>query len=97
MEIQLGETGWPRNYEVEILPGLSATGPEPVQLRETGHGVGRKGFVVRVNTASMSWIGNFQCGDGKLTAVYATPSPDYVCVVGRRERVLGFNFSSGRL
>lgn len=81
MESQLIKTGWPRHYEVDLLPGLPATGPEPVQLRATSHGVGREGLVVRVYSGSVSWIGNFQRGDGKLTGIYATPSPDHVCVV----------------
>jgi len=78
---QLIEAGWPRNYDVEILPGLPATGPEPVQFRATAQGIGREGLVVRVNGGAVSWLGNFQRGDGKLTGIYSTPSIDHVCVV----------------
>lgn len=30
-----------------------------------------------------SWIGGFECGPGRLTGLFATPSPDVVCVVAK--------------
>lgn len=81
MVSHLLKAGWPHNYEVEILSGLPPIGPEPVQLRATSQGIGREGLVVRVTVAAVSWVGNFQRGDGKLTGIYSTPSIDHVCVV----------------
>lgn len=75
------ETEWPQHYQADLLPGLPATGPEPVDLRATTHGHGREGLVVRVRAGTRSWIGNFQRGDGKLTGIFATPSPDHMCVI----------------
>ncbi len=72
---------WPRNYEAELLPGLPATGPEPLQFRATTLGRGREGLVVSVRSAGSVWVGNFQRGDGQLDGIYETPSPDHVCVI----------------
>lgn len=40
-----------------------------------------EGLVVRVWQDSLSWLGNFQRGDGAMDGLTATPSPQHLCVV----------------
>ena len=57
----MGEIAW----SLEILPGLPGTGPRPEQFSPEGQGHFREGLVVRFQSDSNSWIGNFQRGFGK--------------------------------
>jgi hypothetical protein len=81
MSAEFVKSGWPTRYEARVLPGLPAYGPEPLRFQAVPHQRGREGLVLEVRWDARQWIGNFQRGDGKLNAIYATPSGDTVCVV----------------
>lgn len=81
--VELIDVGWPREFDIDILPGLPPGGPAPLQFPASASPRGREGLVVRVSQAESTWDGNFQFGDGTLTAVYVTPSPHHLCVVAR--------------
>jgi hypothetical protein len=71
---------WSHNYRVERLPGLPA-GEPVLQFIATPTRLVREGLVARLSGDSQSWLGNFQCGDGAIDSITATPSPHHVCVV----------------
>jgi hypothetical protein len=81
MSTQLIESGWRHSYDAKILSGLPASGPQPAQFRATTRRLNSEGAVVKVSLGASSWTGNFEKGDGKLSGVWATPSPDHLCVV----------------
>lgn len=54
----------------QILSGLPASGPWPVQFSETGQGTHREGFVLEFYPERKpSWVGNFQPGVTTYNAV----------------------------
>ncbi|MDP9899713.1 hypothetical protein [Variovorax ginsengisoli] len=80
-----------------ILPGLPGVGPPPRQFSATGLGMHSEGLVVEFGSAeSWCWIGNFQPGMTKFSAIYAdTESLEAnVFAGGRGYRV---NVESGEL
>lgn len=44
----------------------------------------RQALLFEVSSAVREpWVGSFECGPGGLTGVFATPSPDVICIVVR--------------
>jgi len=77
----VADLGFQQGYLVELLPGLPGA-VSVAQFHRKGQRTFREGVVVRVTpTGGQAWVGNFQCGDGRLSGVYATPSPHAACVV----------------
>lgn len=65
----------------EILPGLPGTGPVP-EYFGNGRERYREGLVVRFrSTATESWVGNFQLGDGGDSRVLIHPDGRTVVVI----------------
>ncbi len=76
------DLGFATSYEAVVLPGLPGSGPAVRQFRGRHQRSHREGLVVEVRASNdQSWVGNFQFGDGKRSGLYATPSPDRLCVV----------------
>lgn len=51
------------------------------ELGAPSSGIGRTGTAIRVIHPGGSWTARFHSGDGRVMGVYATPSPNHVCVV----------------
>ena len=75
------DAGWPRSYEVEVSTPLPSKVANVLEFRATGRRAAEQGIVLKVRADSFTWIGTFERGDGKLSAIYFTPSPDHLCVV----------------
>jgi len=72
--------------DFEMLPGLPATGPWPVQFSATGQGLHREGFVVRIRPHhGEPWVGNFQPGIVGYRAVYPHPNGQHLIVISGGE------------
>jgi hypothetical protein len=72
--------------EFEILNGLPAYGPLPLQFSSTGQGTHREGLVVKFRpTQAEEWVGNFQPGLTSFHKVLAHPNQNYFVVVSGGE------------
>jgi hypothetical protein len=82
MTPKLTDLGFATCYEATVLPGLPGTGVPPLQIHASHQRSHREGLVVEVRgTDGGRWTGNVQPGDGKLSGLYPTPSPDCLCVI----------------
>ena len=87
--MELTNLGFEAKYSVERLDspprGRVREFRQPRRSGRAGELVletGSESLWLEVNPSDgESWIGGFECGPGRLTGLFATPSPDVVCVV----------------
>jgi hypothetical protein len=87
--MELTRFGFEADYDVERLDGRPEGSVR--KFRRPRHGTGTGELVLETGSESVwikvtpvdgePWVGDFECGPGGVTGLFATPSPEVLCVV----------------
>jgi hypothetical protein len=91
MRQELTRLGFEASYSVERLDGRPRGSVR--EFRQPRHGAEAGELVLETGSEYLwfavtpadgeSWVGGFECGPGRLTGLFAAPSPEVVCVVAK--------------